>query len=106
MSQLSPQEYEQYIGLYFQNQGFRKIKYTKTTGDFGADILCVRPDGKKVCIQCKHYSKPVGIKAVQEIFSAKEYYKCEEAYVCASNTFTPAAHEMAKKTGVKLLTIK
>lgn len=106
VSQLTPIQYEKYIGLYVQKRGYKNIRYTKATGDYGADVLCDYPEGRKVCIQCKHYSQPVGIQAVQEVIAAKEYYKCDEAWVCASNTYTPAAHKMASQTGVKLYTIK
>ena len=104
--QLSPKQYEEYVGQFMLNNGFKNVRLTKASGDFGADVLCEYPDGRTVCIQCKHYSQPVGVKAVQEVIAAKSYYRCDEAWVCASNSYTPAALEMATKTGVKLYTIK
>ena len=106
VTQLSPVQYEEYIALRVKEWGYVNVQMTKSTGDFGADVLCQSSDGKKICIQCKHYSKPVGIKAVQEVLSARSYYNCDAAWVCASNTFTPAAHKLATQTGVKLYTIK
>lgn len=106
ISQLSPLEYEEFIAAYVKRKGYRNVRTTKASGDFGADVLCEYSYGRKVCIQCKHYNKAVGIEAVQQVLSAKEYYKCDEAWVCASNSFTSAAHELADKTGVKLITIE
>ena len=106
VSQMSPIQYEEYIARYILSKGFAKVRTTKATGDFGADVLCEDAQGHKICIQCKHYSQSVGIEAVQQVIAAKEYYKCDEAWVCASNAYTPAAHELARKTGVKLYTIK
>ncbi len=98
--------YEAYVGTRLLLKGWADVDFTPVTGDFGADILATDPNGNKVCIQCKRYSESVGIQAVQEVFSAKEYYKCDRAMVCASNTFTSAAQEMASRTGVELLTIE
>lgn len=106
ISLMSPLEYEDYIAAYVKRKGYINVHTTKVSGDFGADVLCESPTGRKICIQCKHYSKPVGIEAVQQVLSAKVYYECEEAWVCASDVFTLAAQEMASKTGVKLLTIR
>lgn len=103
---LSPIQYEEYVALYLQKLGYKNVRTTKASGDFGADVLCENAKGIKICVQCKHYSKPIGVKAVQEVISAREYYKCQEAWVCASNTYTPSAYEMASKTGVKLYTIR
>lgn len=106
VSNLTPIQYEQYIASYVQKHGFKNVRATRASGDFGADVLCEDADGHRICIQCKHYNKPVGVKAIQEVIAAKEYYKCDRAWVCASNTYTPAACEMAAKTGVELYTVK
>lgn len=102
----SPIEYEEYVANKMREKGYRQVHTTPTTGDFGADILMVSKSGAKICIQCKLYSNPIGIKAVQEIYSAKGYYKCDEAWVCGLNGFTKSAKELAKRLGVKLYTIK
>lgn len=71
------------------------------SGDFGADVIAEYL-GYKVAIQCKYYSQPVGNKAVQEVFSAKDYYDCFYAIVVSNNEFTHQATVTAEKHGVLL----
>ncbi len=100
---LSPLEFEEYTALYLSQHGYKHVKRTPVTGDYGADILATGPDGKKVCIQCKMYGKPVGIKAVQETHAAKFMYKCDAACVAVtSNGYTHQARRLSRETGVLL----
>lgn len=103
---MSPIQYEEYVAEYMRFHGYINVYTTKATNDYGADILMHSRNGKKICIQCKRYKNPVGYKAVQEVYSAKAYYNCDEAWVCSTNGFTKNAQEGARKIGVKLLTIK
>ena len=98
---MSGHEYEFYVAEQFENQGFN-AQVTKGSGDHGVDVL-VEYDNAKIAVQCKHYNSPVGNKAVQEVYSAKDIYDCELAAVVTNNTFTPAAREAAEKLGVFLL---
>ena len=102
---LDPLQFEEFTALYIKNRGYYQIDLTPVSGDFGADIIAYNPQGKKVCIQCKKYSNPVGVSAVQEILSAKLYYQCEIAMVAVTSAgYTRQAKELAKKTGVLLYT--
>ena len=102
LASMSGIDFERYVAKQLRGRGYKNIKVTQSSGDFGADVLAVNSKGETVCIQCKHYSKPVGIKAVQEIYSAKQYYKCNKAIVVTNSTYTQAATELAKKTNVEL----
>ena len=77
---------------------------TPKSGDFGADVLA-RDGERRVCVQCKRYAPghPVGVMAVQEIYSAKAYYGCDDAYLYTTSEFTKAAMEMANELGVVLV---
>lgn len=95
--------FEQYVGYRLLEAGYRNIQFTVASGDFGADIIAFDNEGKKVCFQCKRYSEPVGVAAVQQITSARIYYESARAAVVTNSTFTPAAKELAAKTGVELM---
>lgn len=95
--------FEQYVGYRMLEDGYRDIQFTATTGDFGADIIAYDSDNRKVCVQCKRYSTPVGVEAVQQITSARMYYECARAIVITNSTFTIAAKEVATKTGIELI---
>jgi hypothetical protein len=62
-----------------------------------------RREGLSVAIQCKRYSKPVGNKAVQEVFAAKQFASADHACVIGTGGFTRSARELAGATGVVLL---
>lgn len=102
LASMSGPDFEQYVGRRLKGMGYSNVRVTQTSGDFGADVIATDSNGETVCIQCKHYSKPVGIKAVQEIYSAKQYYNCDKAMVITNSTYTTAAIDLAKKTGVDL----
>lgn len=97
------------IGISFEHQcaavlkskGFKNVVVTKASGDQGVDIIA-EYDNEKYAIQCKCYSKPVGNKAVQEVFSGMAYYKCDRSIVLTNSTFTKSATELAKRIGVDL----
>lgn len=95
--------FEQYVGHRLLEAGYRNIQFTVASGDFGADIIAFDNEGRKVCFQCKRYSEPVGVAAVQQITSARIYYESARAVVVTNSTFTPAAKELAAKTGVELM---
>lgn len=83
------------------NNGFNNVKVTQYSGDFGVDIIAYKYD-IKCAIQCKKYSSPVGIKAVQEVIGNKTMNDCHVAVVLANNFFTSSAKELAKKNNVLL----
>ena len=45
----------------------------------------------------------MGVKAVQEIYSARDYYGCDDAYIYTTSDYTRAAVEMAAELGVILV---
>ena len=94
--------YEYYVANLLGERGYSHLDVTPKSGDFGADIIAMAPDGSKVCVQCKRYTNAVGLEAVQEVAAARTYYGCDKAIVATNSTFTTAAKELAKKTGVEL----
>ncbi len=100
---LSSLEYEEFCALLLRQQGWRTT-LTRSSGDFGADILAKR-GGRSIAIQCKRYAKPVGVKAVQEVYAAKPYYGMQRAMVMSSSGFTRAARDLAEKTGTALIVV-
>ena len=101
---LDPYEYEEYVAEELRSDGFTDVDTTPKSGDFGADVLA-RDGDRKICVQCKRYAPGhlVGVKAVQEIYSAKDYYGCDDAYIYTTSDYSPAAVEMANELGVVLV---
>ena len=93
-------EFEEYVACRLTEVGYSNVDVTPKSGDYGADILA-RSNGRKVCIQCKKYSKPVGIEAVQEVLGAKAYYKCDIGLVVSTAGFTDV--NLASAAGIVLM---
>lgn len=95
-------KYEHHAAKYLKKHGFKKIEVTKLSGDYGADIIATKR-GRRYAIQCKYYSKPVGLKAVQEVVAAKRHYRCSKAMVITNCTYTKPARVLANENGVVLI---
>ncbi|MCT6856095.1 MAG: restriction endonuclease, partial [Bombella apis] len=54
-------------------------------------------------VQCKLYTRPVGNKAVQEIFTARQHRHAHYAAVVSNAGYTRSARQLAHATGVHLL---
>lgn len=93
--------YEHAMCRIFQDLGFR-CRQTKTSGDQGVDLILIL-NGRKIAIQCKFYSQPVGNAAVQEVYAGMSYYRCDEAWVLTNSSYTAGANKLAGRTGVRLL---
>ncbi len=101
LDEMSGTEFEDYIADILYANGIEILEVTKASGDFGADIIAIY-ENERIAVQCKHYSKPVGVKAVQEAVSACSYYKCDRGAVIATQEFTRQAKELASESGVIL----
>lgn len=94
-------EFELFCADLLRRRGFKEVIVTKGSGDFGIDILAER-DGISYGIQCKNYSAPIGVKAVQEVYAGRDYYDCMVGVVMSNQYFTGPAVEAAKKLKIVL----
>ncbi len=98
---LEGREFEYYCADLLKRKGFTEVEVTRGSGDYGADILAQK-EGISFAIQCKCYTSPVGVKAVQEIYAGREYYDCMVGAVLTNQYFTAPAVEAAKKLKILL----
>ncbi len=98
---LSGTDFEKFLCEVFEKLGY-KVETTKASHDYGADLL-VSKNGKLSVVQAKCYAGAVGIKAVQEIVSAKHHYNADDAIVATNNYFSKDAEILAFETDVKLI---
>ena len=99
--QMDPFDYERHCALLLEQAGW-DARVTQASGDQGADIIATK-GGRKIVVQCKLYSQPVGNKAVQEIYTAKQHQQADEAIVVSNAGYTIPARQLAATTGVHLL---
>lgn len=96
------EEYEAFIAGYLHRQGFRKIRHTGRTGDFGVDFVAEK-GLHTYAIQCKYYSSPVDGSAIQQVVAGMPCYGCDAALVITNSTLTPGAWTLAEVNGVEVL---
>lgn len=94
VDQMEGKEFERFLGRLFQRSGY-EVLFTSTSADQGADLI-ISKDNIKTAVQAKRYSGSVGNKAIQEVISAKGYYKCQKGIVVTNSSFTPSAIALAK----------
>lgn len=93
--------FEKAIHDLFDLRGY-KCQLTKKSGDYGVDVIAIK-NGESIGIQVKHYSKPVGVGAVQEVASGALFYRTSQAMVITNSTFTNNAVTLASKLNVTLI---
>ena len=88
--------FEHYCADLLEERGFQEVQVTPGSKEYGVDILAWK-DGVSYAIQCKRYSVPVGVKAIQEAYAGRDYYDCMVGAVLTNQFFTKPAVEAAKK---------
>ncbi|WP_246050151.1 restriction endonuclease [Aquibacillus sediminis] len=101
VDEMSGRKFEEYLQALLKAKGYY-IQLTPSSGDYGADLI-LSTKGKKIIVQAKRYKKNVGVKAVQEIASAKSHYKAEECWVITNRLFTEQAKKLANSNQVRLV---
>ncbi|EZH65672.1 hypothetical protein DH09_12510 [Bacillaceae bacterium JMAK1] len=101
IDQMSGKEFERRLAIHFTYCGWH-VHLTSDTGDYGADLVGENQEGETVVIQAKRYKRNIGVRAVQEVNSAKTYYGAGQAIVITNQYFTRNAEELARRCGVEL----
>ncbi len=101
IDEMEGHDFEYYCADLLKKNGFIDVEVTKGSGDFGVDILAER-EGISYAVQCKCYDKPIGVKAVQEVYAGRDYYGAMVGAVMTNQYFTQPAVDMAKKLKIML----
>lgn len=94
-------DFEHFVANLLSKNGYTNIVVTQASGDYGVDIVC---DffGTKYAFQCKHYSKNVGVKSIQEVYAGMKHYGADVGAVITNSYYTENAKQLARETGVVL----
>ncbi|MGL5258962.1 MAG: restriction endonuclease [Lachnospiraceae bacterium] len=101
MDEMDGLEFEHYCANLLKKSGFIDVLVTKASGDYGVDITAEK-DGISYGFQCKCYTSPIGIKAIQEIYAGRDYYGLMVGIVMTNQYFTKPAVEVAQKLNIVL----
>lgn len=98
-------DFEYYLAELLKFRGYKQVKVTKASGDQGADLTAVAPDGVSTAFQAKQYNtwKRVGVEAVYQVNTGRMVYGCERAMVITTGNLTRQARKMAADVGVEVV---
>lgn len=97
---LDGEQFEDCLAELFDTQGLDVCR-TRKFGDYGADLVVVR-ELERIVVQAKRSTKPVGLRAVQEVVAARPHYTCDRAWVVSNHYFTRQAKKLAASNEVEL----
>ena len=101
MDDMEGHEFERFCAGVLEEHGFLEVEVTRGSGDYGVDILAEK-GGVTYAIQCKRYTGPVGVAAVQQAYAGRDYYDKMVGAVLTNQYFTAPAVEAAKKLKILL----
>ena len=101
VSYMTGTQFENFMANVFDKKGY-DVLTTPSSGDQGVDLL-LTIDERKVAVQLKRYTGPVGNAAVQAVVAGMFHYKAKEAWVITTSTFTKSARQLAKSNRVRLI---
>lgn len=82
--------------------GFKHVKVTRGSGDFGVDIIAEK-DKVRYAIQCKRYNHKLDNTPIQEVVGGLAYYQCDKGAVMTNQYFTEPAKHLAQVNDIELL---
>ncbi len=106
IDRLNPNLFEATIGALYKTQGF-EVYLTPYSNDKGVDIVLLKK-GENYLIQAKQTKSLVGIEAIQEIYTGKNYYedRFKEQFklmIITNNDYSSSATILAKSNDITLL---
>ncbi len=94
----SPSHFEDFIAQMFKDNGY-KVKQTAYSSDYGADLI-LEKNKDRIAVQIKRYAKSnkVGVKDINQIIGARDYYGCKDAFFITTSSFTDKGKNLAQKS--------
>ncbi len=104
MDQLTGQQFEHWCAGMSRRSGLRSVRVVGGSGDRGADIIARTGDGRKVVVQCKRWTRPVGDPHIQ-MFNGTvwDIHGADIAVLITTSWPTKPARELAGQLGITLL---
>jgi len=98
---MTPIEFEEQCKTLLLNAGW-DARTTSGSGDQGADVIA-EVNNRRLVVQCKYYSQPVGNSAVQEVVAARLFTQRTLLLLCRMLHSQSRHKKLAKKSNVTLL---
>jgi restriction system protein len=102
IDKMSGSEFENYLTVFFEDLNYR-VEDVGGKGDKGADKILIEPgSGKRICVQAKCWDKNITFEAIQQVFTAKSIWKCDEAWIITNRGFTKQVRKTADQLQIDL----
>jgi hypothetical protein len=94
--ELSPVNFEDTVGMMFEQHGYI-VRKTPVTGDNGVDLI-LEKNGRREIVQCKRWNDAVGIEEVQRLCGClhDRQLKPTRAWLVTTARFTASARRFAR----------
>lgn len=102
LMELTPREFEEYVGQLYHYLGFEDVVVTQYSNDKGIDILLCKED-LKYGIQCKRYKGTVGSPDIQKFIGALDHAKADKGIFVTTGMFSFEAEKMASEHPIELV---
>lgn len=104
LQDLDPYKFEEAVSLMFKAQGFKNVRTTSGSGDYGADIL-MEDKRNKYVVEVKKYSRDnlIGRPALQKLQGACEHYRAMGMKFVTLGYFSNEAKNYAKNNNIHLI---
>jgi len=101
---MTGQQFEQYIARLMRRDGLHHVEVCGGSGDLGADVRAYTPDGRRVVVQCKRYSKSLGDPHVQKFNGTPwQIHGADVAVLVTTGRPTNNARQLAQRCGIVLV---
>jgi hypothetical protein len=94
MLALDPNEFEAWIGILFQINGYQ-VKNTQDVADHGIDLQVSSPQLRYGLVQCKRYRGTVGEPVVRDLFGTLTSERADYAWLATTGGISRQAREWA-----------
>ena len=92
---------EKELATLYRDLGY-DVRLTEATGDKGVDLR-IRRHGCTIIVQCKGYSKPVGVAAARDLYGTLIHQRADRAVLACPVGFTQGVRSFAKGKPIQLL---
>jgi hypothetical protein len=98
LQSMDPYEFEEWVGRYFEAQGYRDVLVTQGAADFGVDVFMCHPRGGDIVVQCKRFKAGhlVGRPIVQQTYGVMHLLGAKHCYVVTSSGFSEPALDLER----------
>lgn len=93
-------EFEKAFAALCEKMGYN-VTLTPPSGDEGVDVI-LRKDGKKIIVQCKAHSNPVGPAIARELYGSLFHHKADEAWLIALAGVTYGVKDFIKEKPIRV----